>query len=643
MEDIFVDVNSQTIACICVVAFLMVAVVASNSRGGVVAALAASILTLFGTIAGRSAITRAGVIAVVLGVVVASIVTSLEIDTRLLDRLSAVEEAVLTGREGRLTIWSWTLTALSEYWLTGSGLGTYRFATLPYYEELSGVWFHHAESIPLEVFVETGIVGLGISIAVATYVVRHILRQGALRKEVLLFPAALYATAAILLHSLVDFSLILPGVFLPYAALVGTYVGRSRRCEIEHARAKELGEAAHDARLRVSASKPQKTGKWIPHTVVFVACTLAVIIGAYSLRGFAEAERLNQLVSATRDEWTSAEASKSASPPSQSSADTLVAKVAEARAVYATHAEVAHQIGVAELLLWQRELVASPDWGETSLRDRWRFSNPQRVASLLRRTDAESDALREAVSGQEAGMVHCRAAFDGFMRSLTGCPLDCRSVWGLLSSDSHFLNAKTHSIVLASARRLSKNNSTFLGRAGIAAIEEGRTAEGIAVLKDISDAQFFLSAAFLAAVQRLSPSELLDVLPESRIFRAKFVRQLSTKEGYAELTAALVADVYDHLVDLRGEQPEDWLALAWIARQREDRTRELDLLKLGRLLHPAHWDIRMALVDLLLALDRREEAREELKAFAQLAPSTSERDAANARLESLFSAAPAFQ
>ncbi|MBX4908515.1 MULTISPECIES: O-antigen ligase family protein [Rhizobium] len=150
-------------------------------------------------------------------------------------------QAILRAQERRLEdddrfcilpgIWR----AISDHWLTGTGLGTFRTVFSAYRDPACGIFgiFDRAHNFYLE-----GILGLGIMFPVATFLVFAVLakvfRRGLsdrrrLRHYVLL---GIAGTVLVALHAAVDFSLQIPGFAVFFSAFLSAVVaislGRSR-------------------------------------------------------------------------------------------------------------------------------------------------------------------------------------------------------------------------------------------------------------------------------------------------------------------------------------------------------------------------------------------------------------------------------
>lgn len=130
--------------------------------------------------------------------------------------------------DDRLSHWKTAAFAINDFWLTGTGLGTYA-DIIPLYEvSRSDSLFLHAENIYIETALESGVIGLSMLGVVACSILacayRLTLKQDSL--SVCLGIATILTLIWHAIHGCFDFAVYLPGVSYPLALLFGTTVGR---------------------------------------------------------------------------------------------------------------------------------------------------------------------------------------------------------------------------------------------------------------------------------------------------------------------------------------------------------------------------------------------------------------------------------
>ncbi len=209
MEDIFINMDSWSVACLLGSVFLSFSLLATYSRGGAMAALGGCVATLILTLGTTERTVRSLLTVGCLIAVAIAMLAFFDLDETLFQRFDQLNEVAYEGRDGRLTVWGYTFSALGWYWLFGSGLCTYQFALLPFHDRGPSIWFQHAENLYLEIFVEFGGLGLICALVGANKLLRDLFREASRKREDFLLPGAAFVVFAFLLHSLVDFSLIL--------------------------------------------------------------------------------------------------------------------------------------------------------------------------------------------------------------------------------------------------------------------------------------------------------------------------------------------------------------------------------------------------------------------------------------------------
>ena len=146
---------------------MMVAVVLSLSRSsmlGVVAALVAGLWLSHGRVADTGGRSRLAIVAGVLVVITVTLIVIRVPPTQIMDRVSGVPIAL----EDRFAIWRVTLRVVREFWLTGTGVGTYQTAAAVFQLTDSGVIYNQAHNHYLQVAAEGGLL-VGIPVGVALW------------------------------------------------------------------------------------------------------------------------------------------------------------------------------------------------------------------------------------------------------------------------------------------------------------------------------------------------------------------------------------------------------------------------------------------------------------------------------------------
>jgi hypothetical protein len=139
---------------------MLAALLVCLSRSGIVA-LAVASLAMFATTSKRS--NSGGQQGILAGLAVAALAAVLLSDVAALaDRLAAASAAI----EGRVQIWRETLLVIRDFWIAGTGAGTYQTAMLLYQQSDRLWYFNQAHNHYLQIAAEGGVL-LGIPAAAA--------------------------------------------------------------------------------------------------------------------------------------------------------------------------------------------------------------------------------------------------------------------------------------------------------------------------------------------------------------------------------------------------------------------------------------------------------------------------------------------
>lgn len=211
---------SFTMLLLCLSAMLM-----TNSRAGIVLSLMALVIA-FAAFFRRDVPRRGGIAAIlIVGGFIALLLLQI-----LGGNVSGRFDMQGLSDEGRIETYRATLRMIADHPWFGTGLGTFAWS-FPAYRgsnmSMWGVW-DRAHSTPLELASDLGL-PLVILIALAWSVVLAMLLRGVLtrRRDVILPVGALSVAVLSLAHSIIDFSLQIPGYAIVVFALVGAGLAQS--------------------------------------------------------------------------------------------------------------------------------------------------------------------------------------------------------------------------------------------------------------------------------------------------------------------------------------------------------------------------------------------------------------------------------
>ena len=204
---------------------IWIALVLSNSRGGILAMLTQVLIAALWFVRPRVAL-RAAVLA---GIVVAVLLGTLWVGG---DRLATNIESATTDFSGDTTrdnasrneIWRATLKMFAAHPIAGAGLGGYWIAITAFHDASGTLTPQEAHNDYLELLSSGGVIGLAIGIWFAVNVIRVVrknLKNDRGRIHALRYGAIL-GLAGVVVHSLVDFGLHMIGNAVVFMVLIAT-------------------------------------------------------------------------------------------------------------------------------------------------------------------------------------------------------------------------------------------------------------------------------------------------------------------------------------------------------------------------------------------------------------------------------------
>jgi len=201
---------------------LIIGVVFSRSRMGIFSVLVSLILmALLGQLGGG----RRAWMVITLIVIACSMTYAVWIGIDpVMKRFEALTPSGLENPYGRAEIWKQASGILRNYPAVGTGLGTFPVAFRRYQTSSLDLFVDHAHNDYLEVATDTGVVGavllfLPIMGLLVKMIRAYVGARSAYRRSVLL--ACIGSTAALLVHSTMDFNLQIPANALLFATVLG--------------------------------------------------------------------------------------------------------------------------------------------------------------------------------------------------------------------------------------------------------------------------------------------------------------------------------------------------------------------------------------------------------------------------------------
>ena len=219
------DTPRDVVAVFAMLFVCLAAMFMTGSRGGVLLSLMALIIAFMAYFR-RDLPRRTGIFAAVLGASAVALVLLQFMGGEVNARLGAQGVA----DEGRLATWRATLRMIADHPWFGTGQGTFVWSFPAYRSDQVSMWgtWDRAHNTLLELAADMG-VPFAVLVTLGWILIFTVLIHGVrVRRRDLLIPVSALAVAILaILHSLVDFSLQIPGYAIPALALVGAGLAQS--------------------------------------------------------------------------------------------------------------------------------------------------------------------------------------------------------------------------------------------------------------------------------------------------------------------------------------------------------------------------------------------------------------------------------
>lgn len=226
------NLNGSILAAAAAAILIAAGIALSLSRGSFVVLIVGLLTALFlTTLALRRfiyAVVPAVIIAVALG-----FTAWLGQNQIVYDRLATLFTTTGLAEDSRFSHWRTALRAAQDFWLTGSGLGTYRYAYTRYQEQPTATTFYYAENQYLDALVSGGAPGLTLflsSVGLLGFSALRLLRYSRTSADYGIASTALLLFTMQGLHACFDFAMYVPAHFVPFAMLCGAIMRRAATC-----------------------------------------------------------------------------------------------------------------------------------------------------------------------------------------------------------------------------------------------------------------------------------------------------------------------------------------------------------------------------------------------------------------------------
>ncbi|QDV26119.1 O-antigen ligase family protein [Aureliella helgolandensis] len=632
VEEFFTSADPFSFASLIAMVVLLAGILTANSRGGVLSCLAALITTFAIFSFGKQTNVTGSLSVLLLVLGCGAFLSMFQLDDVIGQRLDTVSQEAYRLDNARLELWEMALTQ-PQSWLLGSGLGTFHFAILPAYLAPQFVWFYHAENIYVELLSNLGLPGLVAGLVGGGWLLWRLLNRvpkSSAGKAARL--AALFAVLAVGLHELVDFSLILPAIFLPLAALVGSYLGvssdlpseKSSSTKRTSSRQNNGGKSRRPSRSQrpeggshSKRSSRKDSAVAIPSARKVLCClipsvtliAIAIVNGAEPLSNFAEAERISRQVrqidsgqlAASEDlEWSY----------------TLLPD---------DFPEVALQLSRMKQAIAQRRIEDSDAWAD-DLTERMRasLSRPEFFSTVFINTpsDEQSQLRRFLEESQSDSLELLRRSQMGMQHADGACLFDWRVAWGKLRSDLGLLDREERLETYARLILTCRASPRILQAVGSHALLIGETRAGLEIYRELLPVSAVArSRAINFLDSYLDIEQLIEILPPDDLLRVYMAKSI-TGSNQSDYHLKILQTIDKDAVDAQAKGLRDWQAIAWAAEQLGDVEWQLQALHAAAVAAPMEHRVSYALARVLFETDHFEEALLEMDRALQSAPTS---------------------
>ena len=483
-EEIFAQITTAQIATLLATTFLLTCVVCTGSRGACISGIVACLVALL--IGSTKKNGYGGWIfacfVIALGL---SVIFFLEFDQRVSEgflKLIRVEAFESDLKGGRTYIWGVALKAFLYFGIIGSGLGTFHFASLPFQNPANDGWYYHAESLYAQALVELGWMGVGAIIAVLVIAIRLVQSLKFVPAKTFsrsrstsgnympIYLAGLTLVISQTIHSCIDFALIVPAVFLPFALLLGIVGGAASQKRLDEEKSvappsNDLKRSQRVSRLpeidrtllpgwgeeRQSGERPavqaQVQGEaqaWSKrNTAHLIGCTLACLFLLSSLIPLDAMSRVEKMELWLRDQEKVSRAARGGSP-----SDYLAGLWGRPMISISRVPSALRMIGESVLYQFRTERL---DAIEAEQKNKtvipWEITSPLIIRSAIAKKDLELSSISAGTKSFEQSsdfltlmggneqVARWDKARELIERAHLQSPLDWRLVWGRLLLD----------------------------------------------------------------------------------------------------------------------------------------------------------------------------------------------------------------
>ena len=581
-------------------------IVASNSRGGLLAMLAAAAAVGFFL---RVNPIGFGLGAAAIVVLVAGVLFATGESSPLAGRLWSIVDFENNGYTVRLDLWRGVLRAWWDYPVWGMGLGSFAEGISPYLRSVHGPFFARAENEYLDLLSEGGLVGGGLLLLAGVGFIRlarRALAKAANLPDRGLILGAIFGVMAVAINSLSDFGPHVAGVGVPVLILIAT-----------------LCRSGLDVKVSTLAERQLRRSNgrdvWLLYGLMTAGLGIAISVDKWTdVRVAAELEGAGlPKQGASAPSWGDFALTGSELERQR----TALRKAVGLRQAWAN----GHlRLGMIDLILHARMTATELPPNEVNTADQ--IPDPRRIIGMIRNHDiSRSEPLSIAPDrSDDPARASLVSAARSFLKARRAC---------LVSSTAHAQLACLRELLdpgdptatyLERALLLAGNQRTTLTLAGDVAAAVGENGLAARCWRRILESdQAGWSQVADAAANLLTPDQILnDVLPDGQT-TFRFAERLyddSASEPNRRKFLRAAARLLPHD---RGLKPAERCQLeARIAAGLDERGPACERMKAALALQPENFAWRKDLIAWMVRWDQLEEAHQQAQIGLYYAPAS---------------------
>ncbi len=223
------DLNALKLAAMLAVTIIAIGVVATMSRGGIMAMAIASFAVIVYYSIIRKTFAIFGVSAIIGGIIFATL-TLFGMSDAVMQRMNQLSDKDIINNEVRIRHWIQTSPAITDFSPMGSGAGSYPTVHRLYRVDSETRIFNFAENQFFQALVETGWGGLALLVVAILILVRCVMflnSEGVSGKTQSLCVGGIFLATSQIITSLFDFGHYVPANALALALVCGLIVGQA--------------------------------------------------------------------------------------------------------------------------------------------------------------------------------------------------------------------------------------------------------------------------------------------------------------------------------------------------------------------------------------------------------------------------------